>query len=105
MTTEEITVEEAIEVLRNAAFLGTEEALKKDNDAVEMAIGLLEKQEQGLIIELPVPISEECWVVINDKHIEKRNLNFDTFSAYGSGYIFPTKEKAEAKLKELKEKK
>ena len=43
MTAEKITVEEAIEVLRNAAFLGTEEALQKDNDAVEMAIEALEK--------------------------------------------------------------
>ena len=39
-----MTTEEAIYTLKNAAFLGTEEALKKDNDAVEMAIDVMEKQ-------------------------------------------------------------
>lgn len=69
---------------------------------IKKALDLLEKAEQNRIIELPAPIGEECWVVINDKHIEKRNLIFDTFSAYGNGYIFATKEEAENRLAELR---
>ena len=41
-----MTAEEAIYTLKNAAFLGTEEALKKDNDAVEISIEAFKKQER-----------------------------------------------------------
>ena len=41
-----MTTEEAINTLKNAAFLGSEKALQRDSDAVDMAIEALKKSEK-----------------------------------------------------------
>lgn len=81
---------------------------------VYKALDLLEKQEQGLLIELPVPLGTEVWSYEDiwsgdGDHIEKTvivNAPVEIDLLYNSENwgvtVFATKEEAEKRLEELR---
>lgn len=67
---------------------------------------LEDKMEDGTIIELPLPIGADCWVVFNWHNkklagIKKWNFTYTVFELHWGDTAFATKEEAEARLKEL----
>ena len=84
-------------------------------EALDLSMELLDKKEKGLLIELPVPIGSELWAItVDTNEINHDTLTYDVLGDFFDELdrhpeykdrIFATKEEAEAKLKEWKEKK
>lgn len=95
------------------------------DEAVRMALDLLEKKEAGLIVELPVPIGTEVWYFQKVKGCQRKageECNLDCIKCKSRRFqdkpetikfglwfldawgktVFATREEAEVRLKELR---
>lgn len=74
--------------------------------AYDKVLDLLKKQEQGLIIELPIPIGSIVWGMNTDNskvmQMLFRSSQIESVIKWWGKTVFATREEAEARLKELK---
>lgn len=76
-------------------------------EALDLSMELLDKKEKGLLIELPVPIGSDVWLVHKQdgyctvSYVDMMIFPLDLIEEWGKT-VFATREEAEKRLEELK---